>query len=225
MNYLPAIEIEPTKKANAAVIWLHGLGASGDDFAAVVPALGLSNHSDLNVRFIFPHAPTIPVSVNGGMSMPAWYDILSMDVERKINQQQFMQSAQQVKDLIERELDRGISSDRIVIAGFSQGGAVAYEVALNFEKPLAGLMALSTYVASPETLALKSCNALLPVMICHGTQDNVVPESLGLLALEKLGLMGLKPEYKTYIMAHSVSPSQIKHIASFLERVLSDNKG
>ncbi len=221
MNYLPAIEIEPTKNANAAVIWLHGLGASGDDFAAVVPALGLSNQSDLNIRFIFPHAPVIPISVNGGMSMPAWYDILSMDVERKINQQQFMQSAQQVKDLIERELDRGISSERIVIAGFSQGGAVAYEVALNFEQPLAGLMALSTYVASPSTLALKPCNAQLPVMICHGTEDNVVPESLGLLALEKLSSMGLKPEYKTYAMAHSVSPGQIKHITSFLKRVLS----
>ncbi len=225
MNYLPAIEIEPTQNANAAVIWLHGLGASGDDFAAVVPALGLSDHSDLNIRFIFPHAPVIPISVNGGMSMPAWYDILSMDVERKINQQQFMQSAKQVKDLIKRELDRGISSERIVIAGFSQGGAVAYEVALNFDLPLAGLMALSTYVASPSTLALKPCNAELPVMIYHGTEDNVVPESLGLLAFEKLNTMGLAPEYKTYAMAHSVSPGQIKHIASFLKRVLSSSAG
>ncbi len=222
MNYLPAIEMEPEQKANAAVIWLHGLGASGDDFAAIVPALGLSKKADadLQIRFIFPHAPSIPISINGGMMMPAWYDILSIDVQRKINQQQFMASAQQVKDLIERELARGISSERIVLAGFSQGGAVAYQAALNFEQPLAGLMALSTYVANPDTIELKACNQQLPVMIFHGSEDNVVPETLGRLALTQVQALGLKPEYKQYVMAHSVSPKQVKDMAEFITRVL-----
>jgi len=222
MNYLPAIEMEPEQKANAAVIWLHGLGASGDDFAAIVPALDLSKKADadLQIRFIFPHAPSIPISINGGMMMPAWYDILSIDVQRKINQQQFMASAQQVKDLIERELARGISSERIVLAGFSQGGAVAYQVALNFEQPLAGLMALSTYVASPDTIELKACNQQLPVMIFHGSEDNVVPETLGRLALTQVQALGLEPEYKQYVMAHSVSPKQVKDMAEFITRVL-----
>jgi len=223
MNYLPAIEMESKQKANAAVIWLHGLGASGDDFAAIVPALGLSKQADTNmqIRFVFPHAPVIPISINGGMEMPAWYDILSIDVQRKINQQQFMTSAQQVKDLIERELDRGISSERIVVAGFSQGGAVAYQAALNFEQPLAGLMALSTYVASPDTIDLKECNQQLPVMIFHGSEDNVVPEALGHLALSQIQALGLKPEYKQYVMGHSVSPRQIKDMAEFIARVLA----
>ncbi len=224
MNFLPAIEMEPKQHANASVIWLHGLGASGDDFAAIVPALGLDKKSaaaDLHIRFVFPHAPAIPISINGGMQMPAWYDILSIDVERKINLQQFFNSVQQVKDLIQRELDRGVPSERILIAGFSQGGAVAYEAALSFEKPLAGLMALSTYVANKEKLVLNSCNQQLPVMIFHGTQDDVVPESLGQLALSQLQGLGLNPGYKTYPMAHSVSPGQIKALADFILEVLS----
>ncbi len=224
MNYLPAIEMEPTQSANASVIWLHGLGASGDDFAAIVPALGLDKKSaseDVHIRFVFPHAPVIPISINGGMQMPAWYDILSIDVERRINHQQFSTSVQKIKDLIQRELDRGIPSDRILIAGFSQGGAVAYEAALSFEKPLAGLMALSTYVANKEGLKLNPCNQQLPVMIFHGTQDDVVPESLGQLALSQLQKLGLSPEFKTYPMAHSVSPAQIKVMAGFILEVFA----
>ena len=223
MKYLPAIEIEPIQQANGAVIWLHGLGASGDDFAAIVPALNLSQQypGAAQIRFIFPHAPTIPISINGGMSMPAWYDILSIDVQRKINQQQFMASAQRVTDLIERELARGISSERIVVAGFSQGGAVAYQAALNFAQPLAGLMALSTYVASANTLELKACNRQLPVLICHGSEDPVVPESLGLQALDSVRALGLAPEYKQYCMGHSVSPEQIKDMADFIAKVLN----
>ncbi len=224
MTYLPAIEIEPNEAANASVIWLHGLGASGDDFSPIVPALGLGKKPEckgLHIRYIFPHAPSIPVSVNGGMSMPAWYDILSMDVERKINEAQFTQSCAQVSQLIEREIERGVSSNKIVIAGFSQGGAVAYQTALSFEKPLAGLMAMSTYIASKHAIKLQEVNKKLPISIFHGTQDNVVPEVLGQQALELLKGLGYNPNYKTYVMAHNVSPGQIKDIGNFIAQVLT----
>ncbi len=224
MTYLPAIEIEPNDAANASVIWLHGLGASGDDFSPIVPALGLDKKPEcngLNIRYIFPHAPSIPVSINGGMSMPAWYDILSMDVERKINEAQFSQSCAQVTQLIEREIQRGVASDKIVIAGFSQGGAIAYQTALSFDKPLAGLMAMSTYIASRHAIKLQEVNKQLPISIYHGTQDNVVPEVLGQQALELLKGLGFTPSYKSYVMAHNVSPGQIKDISDFIAQALT----
>lgn len=224
MSYLPAIEIEPTEIANASVIWLHGLGASGDDFSPIVPALGLAKKpecKDLHIRYVFPHAPSIPISINGGMTMPAWYDILSIDVERKINEAQFTQSCEQVRQLIEREIQRGISSEKIVIAGFSQGGAVAYQTALSFDQPLAGLMAMSTYIASQNAIDLQAVNKNLPISIYHGTQDNVVPEVLGKQAMELLQGLGFNPTYKNYVMAHSVSPGQIKDIGDFIAQVLT----
>jgi phospholipase/carboxylesterase len=224
MSYLPAIEIEPTEIANASVIWLHGLGASGDDFSPIVPALGLAKKSEckgLHIRYVFPHAPSIPISINGGMTMPAWYDILSIDVERKINEVQFTQSCEQVRQLIEREIQRGISSEKIVIAGFSQGGAVAYQTALSFDQPLAGLMAMSTYIASHHAIELQEVNKNLPISIYHGTQDNVVPEVLGKQAMELLQGLGFNPTYKNYVMAHSVSPGQIKDIGDFIAQVLT----
>ena len=223
MNYLSAIEIEPSEPANASVIWLHGLGASGDDFSPIVPALGLAKKKEcenLHIRYVFPHAPSIPVSINGGMAMPAWYDIISIDVERKINEEQFAQSCKQVTDLIEREIERGVASDKIVLAGFSQGGAVAYQAALSFEKPLAGLMAMSTYIASKHSIALQEANKNLAISIFHGSQDNVVPESLGQQALTHLQELGFQPDYKTYVMAHNVSPGQIKDIGEFIANVL-----
>ena len=223
MNYLSAIEIEPSEPANASVIWLHGLGASGDDFSPIVPALGLGKKKEcenLHIRYVFPHAPSIPVSINGGMAMPAWYDIISIDVERKINEEQFAQSCKQVTDLIEREIERGVASDKIVLAGFSQGGAVAYQAALSFEKPLAGLMAMSTYIASKHSIALQEANKNLAISIFHGSQDNVVPESLGQQALTYLQELGFQPDYKTYVMAHNVSPGQIKDIGEFIAHVL-----
>ncbi len=223
MNYLSAIEIEPSEPANASVIWLHGLGASGDDFSPIVPALGLAKKKEcenLHIRYVFPHAPSIPVSINGGMAMPAWYDILSIDVERKINEEQFANSCKQVTDLIEREIERGVASDKIVLAGFSQGGAVAYQAALSSEKPLAGLMAMSTYIASKHSIGLQEANKNLAISIYHGTEDNVVPEALAQQALTHLQGLGFQPSYKTYVMAHNVSPGQIKDIGEFIANVL-----
>lgn len=219
MALLDCIEIEPKQTAVASVIWLHGLGASGHDFEPVVPELQLP--ADLPVRFVFPHAPTIPVTVNGGMVMPAWYDILAMDIDRKVDESGVLASADAVDALIERELARGIPSSRIIIAGFSQGGAVAYQCALRHPKPLAGLLTLSTYMAMP--VSPSNANAQLPVMVCHGSRDPVVPEQLGQRAVASLKAMGLNPEYRSYPMEHMVCLEQIRDIGEWIrERLTPD---
>lgn len=223
MSYLPCIELEPQTPAAAAVIWLHGLGASGHDFAPIVPELQLPE--SLAVRFIFPHAPRIPVTVNGGMVMPAWYDILSMEVDRIIDEPQIVQSAKAVGELIEREIARGIPSERIILAGFSQGGAVAYQTALTYPKPLGGLIAMSTYLATQDTLVLHPANLELDIFISHGTQDPIVSESLGQRAVEFLLGKGYKPLYVTYPMQHEVCLPQIHDLSSWLqEQLLNDSR-
>ncbi|MED5389884.1 MAG: dienelactone hydrolase family protein [Pseudomonadota bacterium] len=214
---LQCVEIEPAGDATASVIWLHGLGASGHDFEPIVPELRLP--TDLAVRFVFPHAPSIPVTVNGGMVMPAWYDILAMDIDRKVDEAGVLASADAVDALIQREMERGIPAERIIIAGFSQGGAVAYQVALRYPKRLAGLLTLSTYMAMPVTPS--AANASLPVMVCHGTHDPVVPESLGQRAVATLKELGHSPAYHTYPMEHMVCLEQIRDIGAWLgERLI-----
>lgn len=211
-DLLRCVEIEPSAQATASVIWLHGLGASGHDFEPIVPELQLP--ADLAVRFIFPHAPQIPVTVNGGMVMPAWYDILAMDIDRKVDEAGVLASADAVDALIEREIARGIPSERILIAGFSQGGAVAYQAALRHPQPLAGLLTLSTYMAMPVTPS--NANASLPVMICHGSMDPMVPEQLGQRAAATLTELGYSPQYKSYPMEHMVCLEQIRDIGQWL---------
>ncbi|MEX1221274.1 MAG: dienelactone hydrolase family protein [Idiomarina sp.] len=217
MAYLPAVEIDPKNTATSSVIWLHGLGADGNDFAPLVPHLGLSD----NTRFIFPHAPRIPVTINGGMVMPAWYDILEMSIARKVDTPQLEASAAATKALIEREIERGVPADKIIVAGFSQGGAVAYEAALSFPKTLAGLLVLSSYFATRETLVRHDAQQQLPIMVQHGTQDPVVPESLGQQAYQALQEMGYPVQYQHYEMQHQVVPEQIQHIASWLHERLN----
>lgn len=207
-----------------SVIWLHGLGANGHDFEPIVPELGLDGSH--GIRFVFPHAPSIPVTINGGYVMPAWYDILEMSLERKIDIDQIEQSAQAIVALIEREIERGTSAEHIVIAGFSQGGAVAYQTALTYDKPLAGLLPLSTYIAtaySPnkDTLKIHPANHAISTNIHHGLQDNVVPEILGQQAVAWLKQHGNTPEYYTYPMAHQVCQPQLKIIGNWLNKVLA----
>lgn len=216
---LDCIEVEPTKPATAAVIWLHGLGASGHDFAGIVPELHLPE--SMAVRFIMPHAPQIPVTINNGYVMPAWYDIISMTLERELDEAQLLASSDAVVQLIERELERGVPSDKIVLAGFSQGGAVVYQTALSFDKPLAGLMALSTYFATADSIALSAANQSLPVLIHHGNRDGVVPELLGRRAEEVLTAKNYSVQYKSYSMEHSVCPEQINDISTWLQKVLA----
>lgn len=218
MNYLPCIELEPASPATAAVIWLHGLGASGDDFAPIVPELRLP--ADLTIRFVLPHAPMQPVTINGGMIMPSWYDIISIDVDRKFNAGQLKMSANSVVDLIEREISRGIPSERIVLAGFSQGGAVAFEAALSFAKPLAGLLALSTYFATEHSVVVNPANNALKTFVFHGKLDDVVPELLGRRAVSALERMGFEPEYRTYPMYHEVCFEEIEDISNCLRQCL-----
>lgn len=221
-KYLDAVIVEhnPANKAiNRAVIWLHGLGASGYDFEPVVPQLGLD--ADMAVRFIFPHAPNRPVTINGGMVMPAWYDILEMSLERKVDVNQIEESAQQIQDLIAREVERGVKPEHIVIAGFSQGGAVAYHVALGYPERLAGLMTLSTYLATNDNISYSDANQDMPILIEHGTHDPVVPAILGEQAKQLLSEKGYNVAYHTYPMAHQVCMPQIQNIGKWLNKVLA----
>ncbi|HPQ96408.1 MAG: carboxylesterase [Thiothrix sp.] len=214
MALLPAVEIEPPVPATAAVIWLHGLGADGHDFEPVVPELGLP--ADAPIRFVFPHAPRIPVTINNGYVMPAWYDILEMDLGRRVDTGQLLASARAVQALVDRERERGIASERIVLAGFSQGGAVVYQAALTYPEPLAGVLALSTYFATADTIRPDAANRKLLIRICHGLMDDVVPESLGQAAQKRLQEMGYAPEYLTYPIGHSVSLAEIRDLGMFL---------
>lgn len=218
MNYLPHITVETGANPTASVIWLHGLGASGHDFESLVPHLQLP--ASLAIRFIFPHAPEIPVTINGGYVMPAWYDILEMNFERKIDEVQIQQSSDAITALIEREISRGIASQRIVLAGFSQGGAVAYHCGLSFHKPLAGLLALSTYFATWRSLEINPANANLPVYLYHGSQDNVVPEAMGIEARRVLTQMGLTPHFNQYPMGHEVCLEEVNDISMALQHLL-----
>lgn len=218
MNYLPCIEVEPQIPADAVVIWLHGLGADGHDFEPVVPELKLPDTSA--IRFIFPHAPSIPVTINNGMVMPAWYDILDMSIDKKVDEKQLLASSQAITALIDKEISRGIDSTRIVIAGFSQGGAVGYQAALTYTKPLAGLIAMSTYFATSASILPSKENKSLPIQIYHGRMDPVVPEPLGKIAYEGLKVLGYSVNYQTYPMQHSVCAEEINDISRWIQKIL-----
>ena len=219
MEILPTLEKHylSDRDVKASVIWLHGLGADGNDFAPIVPQLNLS--LDFGVRFIFPHAPAIPVTINSGYVMPAWYDIKQVDVDRHVDNEQLQESASRIHDLIDREIERGIQSTRIIVAGFSQGGAVSFEAALSYEQPLAGIMALSTYFATVGTIKINAIQQSIPILICHGEHDPVVSESLGKRSRASLEKLGFDPEYHSYPIEHSVCPQEIEDIGNWISRV------
>jgi phospholipase/carboxylesterase len=220
MSSLPAV-IRETRRdvpADAVVIWLHGLGADGNDFAPIVPELRLP--ADMAVRFIFPHAPSIPVTINQGYVMPAWYDIRNLSDDSRVDAEGLRKSAAAVHEIIEEQVQAGIASQRIVLGGFSQGGAVVLEAALSCVRPLAGVMSLSSYFPTADTVVVNPVNAQLPIRVFHGTQDTVVAESLGKLSVTRLQEKGFKPAYSSYPMQHSVCPEQIRDIAAWLQSVL-----
>jgi phospholipase/carboxylesterase len=219
MSLLSCIQKEPETPADAAVIWLHGLGADGSDFVPIVPELRLP--ASMAVRFVFPNAPSIPITINGGYVMPAWYDITALDVERKVDVEQLVASAERVRRLIDRETERGIPSERIVLAGFSQGGAVAYQTALTHMYPLAGLLCLSTYFATADTITPNIANRKIPIRICHGTHDPMVAVQLGRTACQRLTNMGYAVDYSEYPMEHAVCPDEIADIGRWLQDVLA----
>lgn len=219
MSLLPAIEIDTAPNPTHAVIWMHGLGADGSDFVPVVPELGLPD--TVAVRFVFPHAPAIPVTCNGGYVMPAWYDIYSLDeAGRKADVAGIAQSRDAIRALIDRETGRGIPAANIVLAGFSQGGAIAYTTALTHPQTLAGVIALSTYIPSPELIAAEAtpANANTPVFAAHGTADDVVPLTLGTRARDFLTERGQPVTWHAYgNMPHSVCLEEIADIGTWLQ--------
>jgi phospholipase/carboxylesterase len=217
---LPHIQIESAPQPTAAVIWLHGLGADGNDFAALVPELDLSNCPP--IRFIFPHAPSMPVTLNGGYVMPAWYDIRGTDLVSRQDSEGIHKSARAIDALIQREIERGIAPERIVLAGFSQGCAMALHTGLRFPQRLAGVMALSGYLPLADTFAAERspANAHTPVFMAHGSADPVVVPTRGEASRDVLASLGYPVQWHSYPMQHSVHPREIADIAVFLASVL-----
>jgi phospholipase/carboxylesterase len=217
---LATVEVEPRSRADAAVLWMHGLGADGHDFEALVPELRLPTASA--VRFVFPHAPLRPVTINGGQRMRAWYDIAGFDRRSAQDEAGIRASAEALAALVRRERERGIAADRIVIAGFSQGGAMALFVALRWPERLAGVMALSTYLPLGETLAAEAhpACAAVPVLMAHGSFDPIVPLALGEGSRDRLRALGYDVEWRSYPMPHSVCAQEVEDIRAFLLKAL-----
>lgn len=220
MNDEASLIIEPSETATASVIWLHGLGADGHDFEPIVAELG--DAVTRQVRYVFPHAPRIPVTINGGAVMRAWYDITETDLAKRADESGVRRSAGILEELIEEEITRGIPSTRILLAGFSQGGAIALHTGLRYSKPLAGIMALSTYLPLPEEMVdeRQECNGNIPIFLAHGSQDPVIPLALSEQSRTFLASLGYQVQCHTYPMAHSVCPEEIRDIAIWLQQVL-----
>lgn len=221
-SFLDRITVEPDSTANACVIWLHGLGDSGAGFAPIVPMLNLpQNHG---VRFIFPHAPEQAVTINQGYIMRSWYDIKSMDLHNRADMAGVLESEQKVKALIQEQIDSGIPASRIVLAGFSQGGVLSLFTGLRFEQSLAGILALSCYLPSPDKLPehCHAANKQTPILQNHGELDDVVPVSAGKKANELLLAGQYKVSWQTYQMEHSVLPEQLNHISVWLKARLEN---
>ncbi|PSJ21989.1 carboxylesterase [Halomonas sp. ND22Bw] len=208
------IEPRSGRPADACVFILHGLGADGHDFEPLVPALGLPD--DLDVRFILPHAPRLPVTINGGMTMPAWYDILDASLDRRVDEAQLKASAERIQGLMHEQIAQGVPAERIIVAGFSQGGAVAYQAALTFPERLGGLLAMSTYLATVDSLEPAAANRDLPIEIHHGNADPVVPEALGQAARDRLEALSYPVRYRQYPMPHAVCPQQVADIGPWI---------
>lgn len=210
------VEVETGTEPVGAVIWLHGLGADGHDFEPIVPELHLP--ATLPLRFVFPHAPVRPVTINAGMVMRAWYDIISLDADGRADEAGVRESSAMLDALIEHEIERGINVDKIVIAGFSQGGAIVLYNALRSAYRFAGLMALSTYLPLPNRIQAEVVNTdtSLPVFMAHGTMDPMIPYQGGRQSALRLKQLGYDVEWHEYPMAHGVCPQEISDIGNWL---------
>ena len=212
--------VHGTGDTTHAVIWLHGLGASSNDFPPVVPELGLSD--DKTIQFVFPQAPDRPITINGGMTMPGWYDIKGTDIADKQDAEGMAESQAILEGLIEEQINHGVPSENIIIAGFSQGGAVAYHTGVRSQHKLGGILALSTYIPFAEEVEHEQTkvNMETPIFTCHGTYDPVVPIQLGKMSADLLVNLGYPLEWKEYPMQHQVMMEQIKDIGSWINKVL-----
>jgi phospholipase/carboxylesterase len=219
-DLLESIQVETAPSPTVAVIWMHGLGADGHDFEPIVPELGLPARPA--IRFVFPHAPVRPVTINQGHVMRAWYDIPALAGVRREDEAGVRQSAQQVEALIDRERQRGVAPGRLVLAGFSQGGAMALHVGLRYPERLAGILALSCYVPLAATLATEAspANRAVPIFWAHGVHDPMIPLAMAEQGRQQVAALGYSIEWHQYPMPHSVSAEEIADIARWLGRVL-----
>ena len=220
MALLPFVDVKAQGNTRAAVVWLHGLGDSGHGFSPIVPELRLP--ADAGIRFLFPHAPERPVTVNGGMRMRAWYDIKTMDLTNRADEAGVRESAAAVQQLLDKLINEGISSERIILAGFSQGGVIALHLLPRLLYKLAGVMALSTYMCAPDKLKDESnnLNKTTPVLVAHGNRDPVVPMFAGQQAYHSLKTAGFNVSWHEYRMPHSVCAQEVADISSFIQRRL-----
>ena len=213
MLELDAIEFETGNNPDAAVIWLHGLGADGNDFAGIVPQLQLP--PELAIRFIFPHAPVRPITINQGYQMRGWYDLTSLNIDNDEDKAGINESSHAIRTLCQKQESLGIASKRIILAGFSQGGAIALHCGLNYPSPLAGIMALSTYLPHCCDLNNKT-NQSIDIFMAHGKHDDVVAPNFGALSFQLLEKSGYSVKWHEYDMAHNVSIEEIQDIRNWL---------
>lgn len=222
MTMLETVEIDPQGEHRASVIWLHGLGADGNDFVPIVPELQLPR--ELGVRFVFPHAPVRPVTINGGMPMRAWYDITGLDAGGGEDEAGIRASAEEAEALLAAEKARGVPASRIVLAGFSQGGAVALHTGLRHPESLAGIMGLSTYLPLRGRFEAEAADANrgTPIFMAHGSLDPMLPRQLGEISRDVLRKHGYEVAWHSYPMAHQVCPEEIREIGAWLRSILDD---
>lgn len=221
MATLPCIEIETAPNPSASVIWLHGLGADGNDFVPIIPQLNLSDCPA--IRFVFPSAPSMAVTVNGGYVMPAWYDITGRDINDREDLAGIHKSAIAISEIIEGEASRGIAYEKIVLAGFSQGCAMSLQVGLRFPRTLAGIMALSGYLPLAKSLSLErsEANSKTPIFMAHGVWDAVIIPERAEASADILEKLDYQVDWNTYPMEHSLHPDELVDISRFLTMVLS----
>ncbi|WP_031570588.1 alpha/beta hydrolase [Rheinheimera texasensis] len=220
MNNLSYVDVAAPGPVKAAVIWLHGLGDSGHGFAPIVPELRLpAGHG---IRFLFPHAPERPVTINNGFVMRAWYDLKTMDLQNRADEEGVRQSAAQVQTLIEKVIASGVPAEKILLAGFSQGGVIALHLLPRLPYKIAGVMALSTYMGMPDKLKAEMTghNKATPVLVAHGTMDDVVPLSAGKAAFDALKYAGFQVSWLDYRMAHSVCAQEVADLSRFIQQRL-----
>ncbi len=219
------VEVGGGEKPDGTVIWLHGLGADGHDFEPIVSELNLEEHAD--IRFVFPHAPVRPVTINGGTPMRAWYDVMSLDRTGPQDEAGIRESAASLLQLIEREIKRGVDADRVVLAGFSQGGAIAMHTAMRLSHPLAGLMALSSWMPLESTIdeeVVRSSDSQsrdLPILMAHGSFDPMLPIVAGQHARDIMQKAGFTVQWHEYPMAHAVCAEEISAIRGWLVKIYS----
>ena len=225
MALLDSVEINPKAEPYASIIWLHGLGADGHDFEPIVPELHLPE--TLPIRFIFPHAPRRPVTINAGMVMRAWYDVIGMPGSGGIEQDDFFESVDHLHGLIQKEMESGMPSERILLAGFSQGGAISLHTGLTYGKQLAGLLALSTYLPTADSIAeeISLVNRDIPIMMAHGTMDPMIPIAHAVRTKQALRRLGYQISWHEYPIMHGVCIDEIQDVSAWLLRVFQHAPG